>query len=241
VDCPCPCVSDILRGVDVAEEHKARRGLQHPLLKGRAADKLDAVCTVVGGIEDPIGRTVHGKDVKSLRDEVPDSADGAAVLHIRPVTIAWREGRAPNTEATYVPLLVDEGVDTEVLDEAPRDETPLKGSVVVAWNEDLVGDWKRGEPLDETSELALIEVRVPLVGGVTGVDDDVDATGDGEAPVEGVGVRDVPYFHDCSCCISSSSSSQTQPTRPSRRIQEMFHFIPVLCLVSRNTATVPTG
>ena len=237
----CPCVSDVLCGVDVAEEHKARRGLQHPLSKGRAADKLDAVCTVVGGIEDSVGRTVHGKDVKSLRDEVPDSADGAADLHIRPVTVAWRERRAPDADAADGLLLVDEEVDTEVLDEAPRDETPLKGSVVVTWNEDLVGDWKRGEPLDEASELALIEVRVPLVGGVTGVDDDVDAAGDGETPVKVVGVRDVPDFHDCSCCISSSSSSQTQPTRPSRRIQEMFHFIPALCLVSRKTAAVPTG
>ena len=87
-----PGVSDALGGVDVSEEHETGRDLGDPLPEGGASDEFHLVVVVVGGVEDSVGRTVGDEDVEPLWDVVPDSIDGAAVLHVGPVAVARREG-----------------------------------------------------------------------------------------------------------------------------------------------------
>ena len=62
-----------------------------------------------------------------------------------------------------------------MLDEVTGDETLLKGSIVVAWDKDLVRNLKRGKPVDKSTELGLVAIGIPVVRRVTAVDHHVDA------------------------------------------------------------------
>ena len=84
-------VPDIVGRVDVTEEHETGRDLGDPLAESRASYELHLVVVVVGGIENTIRRTVGDQDVEALRDVVPDPVDGAAILHVGPVTVARGE------------------------------------------------------------------------------------------------------------------------------------------------------
>ncbi len=121
-----PRVPDVVAGVDVSEQHEPGRDLSDPLAQRTAAHKLDLVVMVVGRIEDAVRRTVRDKNIYPFRDVIPDPVDGAAVLHVGPVTVAWRERRAPETETVDLPFLIDEQVDSTMLDQVTRDEALLQ-------------------------------------------------------------------------------------------------------------------
>lgn len=61
-----------------------------------------------------------------------------------------------------------------MLDQITGDETLLKRGVVVARDKDLDGNRKGGEPVDESSELGLVSIRILPVRRVTAVDHHVD-------------------------------------------------------------------
>ena len=188
-------VPDVVGRVDVTEEHEPGWDLGDSLPKSAAAHQLHLVVVIVCRVEDPVGWTMGDEDVEALRDGVPDPVDGAAVPHVGPVTVARGEWGAPDSESTDAHFLVDEEVDPTVLDEVTGDEALLEGGVVVARDEDLVGDREGGEPVDEGAELRLVAVWVLPVRGVPGVDDGVDAIWDDKLIVVHVSVRDVPDLH----------------------------------------------
>ncbi len=176
-------IPDVLGGVNMPEEHEPWVGLGNTLPEGRAAHQLHLVVVVVGCIEDSVGWTMGDEDVETLRDVVPDPVDRPTILHIGPVTVAWCEWASPDSKTLDGHLLVDEETDSKTLDGRTGDETLLKGRVVIARDEDLVGNRECGEPVDECPELRLIAVRVLPVGSIPAVDDGVDALGNDELVV----------------------------------------------------------
>ena len=188
-------IADVISRVDVAEEHETGWDLDDTLPERTATHELHLVVMGVSGIEDTVGRAVRDQDVEPLRNLVPEPVDRPAVLHVRPVTVAWREWASPDPQSLDRLLLVDEEVDLPVLDQITGDESLLKRRVVVSWDEDLVWDWESSEPVDEGPKLRLVTIRVPPVGGITAVDHHVNPVRDDELVVIHVSVRDVPDFH----------------------------------------------
>jgi hypothetical protein len=185
---PRSCIADVISRVDMPEEHEPGWDLGDTLPERTAAHELHLVVLGIGGIEDTVGWAVRDQDVEPLRNLIPEPVDRPTVLHVGPVTVAWREWAAPDSKSLDRLFLVDEEVDLPVLDQVPRDEALLKGRVVVSWDEDLAGNRQGGEPVNEGSELRLVAVRVPPVGGITAVDHHVDTIGNGELVVVHVSV-----------------------------------------------------
>jgi len=188
-------IPDVLGGVNMPEEHEPREGLGNTLPESAAAHQLHLVVVVVGGVQNPIRGTMGDEDVETLRDVVPDPVDRPTILHIGPVTVAWCEWASPDSKTLDGHLLVDEETDSKTLDGRTGDETLLKGRVVIARDEDLVGSRERGEPVDKCPELRLVAVWVLPVGSIAAVDNGVDAAGDDELVVVHVSVGDVENFH----------------------------------------------
>lgn len=185
---PRSCIADVVRRVDVPEEHEPGWDLCNTLPERTATHELHLVVLGIGCIEDAVGWSVRDQDVEPFRDLIPEPVDRPAVPHVGPVAVAWREWASPDPQPLDRLLLVDEEVDLPVLDEVTRDQALLKRRVVVSWDEDLVRDSERSKPVDESSEFRLVAVGVLPVGGVTTVDHHVDPIRNDELAVIAMGV-----------------------------------------------------
>ena len=160
-------VPDVIRRVDMTEEHEPWWGLGNPLPEGRTTHELHLVVVIVGRVEDAIRWTVGDEHVETIRDLIPETVDRATILHVGPVPVPRTERRSPESETLDGLLLVDEEVDLPVLDQVTGDETLVKASVMVPGHEDLHRDRQRGEPVDECPELGLVPVGIEVVRRVT--------------------------------------------------------------------------
>ena len=87
-----PCVANVVGGMNVPKQHEPRRDFGDALAESRAAHQFHLVVMVIGRIENPVWGPVGDQDVEAFRNLVPDPVDGAAVTHVRPVTVARCEG-----------------------------------------------------------------------------------------------------------------------------------------------------
>ena len=68
-------IANVVRRVDVPEEHESGRDLGDTFPKRTATHELHLVVLGVGCVEDAIGRPMCDQDVKPLRNLVPKSVD----------------------------------------------------------------------------------------------------------------------------------------------------------------------